>query len=211
MYHNPCVIYLYRYIVLAGKQIFTYFNAILIRSSSVNTENSHLDTLAFENSAQGRHFLTYPIRFAGAEVILMTSHLESYDSSSNERKRQLNDIFLYMRRRPKEVNVIFGGDTNLRDREVVAVGGLPDEVCDVWSNCGSPPEAQFTWNMSENDNKVMPGGTKPKRRFDRIFLRSAQAGKVVKPQVFTLIGKQRLACGRFASDHWGIWLEFSVE
>ena len=78
-------------------------------------------------------------------------------------------------------------------------------------NCGSPTEAEFTWDMSENDNMVMQGDREPRLRFDRIFLRPAQTGKVVKPQIFTHIGKQRLGCGRFASDHWGIWLEFSVE
>ena len=196
--------------MLVGEHTFSYFNAILIRSCTVNAERSRLDTLEFENSVQGRHFLTYPIRFSGAEVILMTSHLESCGSETSERKRQFNDILLYMRRRPNGVNVIFGGDTNLRDKEVVAVGGLPDEVCDTWVTCGSPTEAEFTWDMSENDNKVMPGGSKPKLRFDRIFLRPAKTGTVAKPQIFTHIGKQRLGCGRFPSDHWGIWLEFSL-
>ena len=179
---------LYRYIVLVGKPTSLYFNAILIRSCTVNVERSSLDTLEFENSAQGRHFLTYPIRFSGAEVILMTSHLESCGSETSERKRQFNDILLYMRRRPNGVNVIFGGDTNLRDNEVVAVGGLPDEVCDTWVTCGSPTEAEFTWDMSENDNMVMPDGREPRLRFDQIFLRSAQTGKVVKPQYSPILG-----------------------
>ena len=197
--------------MLVGKPKSSYFNAILIRSCTVNAERSSLDTLEFENTGQGRHYLTCPIRFSGAEVILMTSHLESFGSESSERKRQFNDILLYMRRRPNDVNVIFGGDTNLRDEEVVAVGGLPDEVCDTWVTCGSPTEAEFTWDMSENDNMVMQDDRQPRLRLDRIFLRPAKTGKVVKPQIFTHIGKQRLSCGRFPSDHWGIWLEFSVE
>ena len=189
---------------------FSYFNAILIRSSTVNTENSNLEYFPFENSEQGRHFLTFPIRFAGSDIILMTSHLESCKPKSNERKSQFKEILLYMRRRPNGVNVIFGGDTNLRDKEVEAVGGLPNEVLDAWASCGSPHDAEFTWDMSENDNKDM-NGAKPKLRFDRIFLRPAQNGNVVRPQILTLIGKERLSCGRFASDHWGIWLEFSFD
>ena len=189
---------------------FSYFNAILIRSSTVNTENSNLEYFPFENSEQGRHFLTFPIRFAGSDIILITSHLESCKPKSNERKSQFRDILLYTRRRRNGVNVIFGGDTNLRDREVAAVGDLRNEVLDAWASCGSPHDAQFTWDMSENDNKDM-NGAKPKLRFDRIFVRPAQNGKVVRPQIFTLIGKERLSCGRFASDHWGIWLEFCFD
>ena len=183
---------------------------MLIKSNIVGSQNSTPETLLFESSQQGRHFLTYPIRFADADIILITSHLESCGSSSKERKNQLREILLYMRRRVNNVTVIFGGDTNLRDKEVNAVGGLPNEVLDVWESCGSPQDAKFTWDISENDNKDM-NGAQPKLRFDRIFLRQAQSGKVVKPNTFTLIGKERLSCGRFASDHWGVWLEFSVE
>ena len=182
---------------------------MLIKSIIVSPQNSTSETLLFESSQQGRHFLTYPIRFADADIILMTSHLESCGPSSNERKNQLREVLLYMRRRVNSANVIFVGDTNLRDQEVNAVGGLPNEVLDVWESCGSPQDAKFTWDMSENDNKDMNGAQQ--HRFDRIFLRQAQSGKVVKPNTFSLIGKERLSCGRFASDHWGVWLEFSVE
>lgn len=205
-------IYFFRYFVFSGHQShhnFSYFNAILIRSSTVNTENSKLEYFPFENSVQGRHFLTFPIRFAGSDIILITSHLESCKPKSNKRKSQFKEILLYMRRQRNGVNVIFGGDTNLRDKEVEAVGGLPNEVLDAWASCGSPHDAEFTWDMSENDNKDM-NGAKP-LRFDRIFLRPAQNGKMVRPQKFTLIGKERLSCERFASDHWGIWLEFSFD
>ena len=200
----------FRYAVLVGHPS-GYFNAILVRSSTVDTEQSHLECLKFENSAQGRHFLAYSIKFMEVDITLLTSHLESLGKCSNQRKNQLREILLYMKRRPNCANVVFGGDTNLRDKEVGAVGGLPDEVLDVWEYCGSPLDAKFTWDMSKNDNKDMNGGT-PKLRFDRIFLRPAGNGEVkVKPTSFTLIGKERLECGRFSSDHWGIWLEFSVE
>ncbi len=131
-------------------------------------------------------------------------------SQSRERQSQFREILLYMRRRVNGVNVIFGGDTNLRDREVDAVGGLPSEILDAWVSCGSPHDAEFTWDMSQNDNNDMDGAH-PKLRFDRIFLRPAQTGKVVEPNAFTLIGKERLSCGKFASDHWGIWSEFIVK
>ena len=197
--------------MLVGSHTFHYFNAILIRSSSeIVTDVSKLEYLAFESSEQGRHSLTHPIRFAGADLILMTSHLESCKENSQERKRQFREIILYMRKRPSNVNVIFGDDTNLRDKEVDTVGGLPTEVLDAWVSCGSPPHAEYTWDMSENDNLDM-GGTEPRLRFDRIFYRPAENGKEVKSKAFTLIGKQRLSCGRFPSDHWGIWLELSIE
>ncbi|XP_028404302.1 tyrosyl-DNA phosphodiesterase 2-like [Dendronephthya gigantea] len=198
------------YAVLAGRQS-GYFNAILVRSSTVNVEESQLESFVFECSEKDRHFLAYPVKFKEAHITLVTSHLESMNKKSEERKKQFKEILLYMRRRPSRANVVFGGDTNLRDKEVADVQGLPEEVFDVWEYCGSSQDAEFTWDMSENDNIDMNGGT-PKLRFDRIFLRSAKNGEVkLNPSSFTLIGKERLQCGRFPSDHWGIWLEFSVE
>ena len=136
--------------MLVGSHTFNYFNAILIRSNpEILTDVSKLEYLEFEDSMLGRYFLTHPIRFAGADLILMTSHLESCGVNSQERKRQFREILLYMRRRRSNVNVIFGGDTNLRDKEVDAVGGLPTEVLDAWVSCGSPPHAEYTWDMSE--------------------------------------------------------------
>jgi len=47
---------------------------------------------------------------------LMTSHLESTASHAAERKRQLKTAFDEMKK--QDNTVIFGGDLNMRDKEV---------------------------------------------------------------------------------------------
>jgi len=51
----------------------------------------------------------------------MTSHLESTRDGEEERKEQLKISFKYVTDSPQGVNTIFGGDTNLRDHEVIFV------------------------------------------------------------------------------------------
>ena len=104
--------------------------------------------------------------------------------------------------------VIFGGDLNLRDTELAKIGGVPSHTVDLWEASGKRKEAQFTWDMSLNDNKEMPSGAKFKCRcrFDRLYLRqpSGETPKL-KPVYFELAGIERLKdCRRFCSDHWGI-------
>ena len=50
---------------------------------------------------------------------LMTSHLESTASHAAERKRQLKTAFDVMKKHKN--TVIFGGDLNMRDKEVTAM------------------------------------------------------------------------------------------
>ena len=39
--------------------------------------------------------------------------------------------------------MILGGDLNMRDKEVVSVGGLPAGVTDVWEQLGCRPAARY--------------------------------------------------------------------
>ena len=48
----------------------------------------------------------------------MTSHLESKKEYSDERKHQLKRAFHHMVNAKQDQTVIFGGDLNLRDKEV---------------------------------------------------------------------------------------------
>jgi tyrosyl-DNA phosphodiesterase 2 len=50
--------------------------------------------------------------------MLLTTHLESLASHSSERQRQLKLCFDAVSKAPKDHTVIFGGDLNLRDKEV---------------------------------------------------------------------------------------------
>ena len=194
-----------------GNHTFPYFNALLIRTSTVQTKATSLQSVSFETSKMGRHYLIHPIKFADAKIVLMTSHLESLAPNGAERKKQFSEILDYMKRQSENFNVIFGGDTNLRDTEVSAVGGVPSGVLDAWASCGSVLTTKYTWNMAENDNNGNAYQKPPKFRFDRIFIRPAKEAKTIKPNTFALVGKERLrGCNRFASDHWGIWLELSI-
>ncbi|XP_028404358.1 tyrosyl-DNA phosphodiesterase 2-like isoform X2 [Dendronephthya gigantea] len=199
------------YIVLPGNYTFPYFNAILVRTSTVLTKASSLQSVGFETSKMGRYYLIQPIKFAEAKIIVMTSHFESLSEHGAERKKQFSEILDYMKRQSENFNVIFGGDTNLRDAELNAVGGLSGGVLDAWESCGSALTSKYTWNMAENDNMDKKYQKPPKLRFDRIFVRPAKGPKAIKPISFTLVGKERLkGCKRFASDHWGVWLEFGI-
>ena len=178
----------------------------------MQTKPTSLKSVPFESSVMGRHYLIHPIKFADAKIVVITSHLESLAEHAAERKKQFSEILEYMKRQNDNFNVIFGGDTNLRDTEVAAVGGLPSGILDAWESCGSALTTKYTWNMAENDNNERAYQKPPKLRFDRLFVRPAKQEKAIKPRTFTLIGKERLrGCKRFASDHWGIWLELRVD
>ncbi len=54
----------------------------------------------------------------GIDMQLMTSHLESTAEHGKERVRQLRACMKQVQDAPKERTVVFGGDLNLRDKEV---------------------------------------------------------------------------------------------
>lgn len=63
----------------------------------------------------------------------MTSHLESCKDQAAERMKQLKVVLQNITEEPDNTTVIFGGDTNLRDSEVISGAGQ-DIVCLFWSN-----------------------------------------------------------------------------
>ena len=90
------------------------------------------------------------------------------------------------------------------------VGGLPDNILDLWEVTGKRPEAKFTWDLMRNDNLAWEKKFKPRCRFDRMFLRHPSTGSKLKPVYFELVGLERVkACKRFPSDHWGILAHFN--
>merc|ERR1712198_709827 len=105
--------------------------------------------------------------------------------------------------------VVFGGDLNLRDKEVDELGGIPEGILDVWEVTGKRPEAKYTWDLTRNDNLLWEGKFKPRCRFDRIFMRHSKPKQQLKPVYFELVGLERLKnCRRFVSDHWGLLAHF---
>jgi len=184
-----------------------YFVAVLLKTATATYEDHCIEP--YGQSRMGRNLLMVKCRVKGVSVLLMTSHLESMKNYAAERQRQLKICFDKMGSPPDPSRVvIFGGDLNLRDTELAKIGGVPPHTVDLWEASGKRKEAQFTWDMSLNDNKEMPPGAKFKCRcrFDRLYLRQPlDETPKLKPVYFELAGIERLKdCRRFCSDHWGI-------
>ena len=186
-----------------------YYNAILVLKDGVSIGGNGLQVLDF-HSRMGRHLLQLSIRFADTDIEVMTSHLESLRDYGRERVRQLKLVFEKMTELEKLKKIsIFGGDLNIREAEVKRAE-VPLNVVDVWEACGKQKEHQYSWDVSENDNLDWPYPNRPKSRFDRVYL--SPGGGALQPKTFELVGKDRISpCGRFPSDHWGLWMEFEVK
>ncbi|PXF41120.1 Tyrosyl-DNA phosphodiesterase 2 [Gracilariopsis chorda] len=159
---------------------------------------------------------------SGANLFIVTSHLESSKDSTVERKSQLLQILDTMRERVDEgYSTFFAGDTNLREAEVPASEiikkpkagesgrrkrkSMKEKFSDVWVMAGGSDENKFTWDTQSNDNLGMVGDFRPKSRYDRAFVLSPSNGERVSG--FNLVGRERLECGRFISDHWGLCID----
>ena len=141
---------------------------------------------------------------------LLNTHLESTQEHSDERVRQLEKCLDIMTRRPGDRTVIFGGDLNMRDKEVAKVGGLPPEVKDVWEDLGRREEVRYTWDLQRNSNLEWAGKWKPKCRFDRVYIRFSDTNNVIADQ-FGLVGLEKVAGTQaFPSDHWGIRVQLKL-
>lgn len=186
-----------------------YYNAILILKEGVSITGDGLQVHDF-HSRMGRHLLQLSIQFSGVDIEVMTSHLESLRDYGEERVRQLKIAFEKMTELQKVKKIsIFGGDLNIREAEVKKAK-VPENVVDVWEACGKQKEHQYSWDVSENDNLDWPYPNRPKTRYDRVYMSPGDGA--LQPKTFELVGKDRLSlCGRFPSDHWGLWMEFEVK
>ncbi|XP_060075100.1 tyrosyl-DNA phosphodiesterase 2-like [Ylistrum balloti] len=193
-------------IIPGGKE--EYYTCMLVKVGMV--EVIHHQTLPFPNTLMLRNLLLAQCKIKGEDFVLMTSHLESTKDHSKERVAQLQKAFRVMQKSSKSCTVIFGGDLNLRDKEVAGIGGPPPGIKDVWEMTGQRPEAAFTWDMSRNDNKTFPGKFKPKLRFDRLYIRGAES-PVIEPVYLELVGLERAPkCGKYPSDHWGLLSHYNI-
>ncbi|KAJ7338581.1 hypothetical protein JRQ81_012483 [Phrynocephalus forsythii] len=183
-----------------------YFTAIMLKKSRVKLLKHEI--IPFPTTAMRRNLLAVHATVSGIEVCLMTSHLESTKSHGEERLNQLKKVLAKMTEESNSTTVIFGGDTNLRDKEVAKLGGLPSSVVDIWEFLGRPEHCHYTWDTSQNTN--LDARYKCKLRFDRLFFRSASAGGQIIPRSLDLIGLEKLDCGKFPSDHWGLLCMFDI-
>ena len=180
-----------------------YYCILLIRKqSAILPESSAAQVIKFPQSRQGRHLIQMPVKFGDIHILLLTSHLESLDHFSAERKNQLKTCFSLMKEALQNQFdlCIFGGDMNLFNYELDEVGGLPEHFFDAWEQCGSDSDHKYTWDSFD-----------PQFRFDRLFYCFQK--KSLVPSVFELIGSKPLPeCnGMCPSDHLGIWAEFELK
>ncbi|XP_076999882.1 tyrosyl-DNA phosphodiesterase 2 isoform X3 [Tamandua tetradactyla] len=97
---------------------------------------------------------------------------------------------------------------NLLCVHVTKCGGLPNNILDVWELLGKPEHCQYTWDTQMNSNLGIPATCK--LRFDRIFFRAAAEGGHIIPRSLDLLGLEKLDCGRFPSDHWGLLCSLDI-
>lgn len=185
-----------------------YFTAILLKKSRVKLKSHEI--IPFPNTQMMRNLLCVHASVSGNELCLMTSHLESTRGHAEERASQFKAVLQRMQEAPAAATVIFAGDTNLRDQEVAKCGGLPGNISDVWEFLGKPKHCQYTWDTQVNSNLGIRATCK--HRFDRIFFRAAEVagGGHIVPQSLDLLGLEKLDCGRFPSDHWGLLCTLDV-
>lgn len=189
-----------------------YFTVTMINQFTTYYDDHRI--IKFPQTTMGRNLLQVDVHIGPSKLRLLNSHLESTGEHAEERMNQLRISFDELRGTDESVNVIFGGDLNMRDKEVDQIG-LPNRVHDVWISCGSRKECQWTWDTMRNTNKQMPGKFKPRCRFDRVYFRPATAKEsqwVAQPKFFGLIGLQKIANYQcFPSDHWGLLMDFDTK
>ncbi|XP_020637230.3 tyrosyl-DNA phosphodiesterase 2 [Pogona vitticeps] len=183
-----------------------YFTAMMLKKSRVRVLKHEI--IPFPTTSMMRNLLAVHATVSGNELCLMTSHLESTKNHGEERLKQLKLVLANMTKVSDSATVIFGGDTNLRDKEVAKLGGLPSNVMDIWEFLGKPEHCHYTWDTSQNTNLGIQKDCK--LRFDRLFFRAASTGGQIIPQSLDLIGLEKLDCGKFPSDHWGLLCTFDV-
>ncbi|XP_068093086.1 tyrosyl-DNA phosphodiesterase 2 [Hyperolius riggenbachi] len=193
------------YTIITGNED-EYFTAILLKKSRVKLISQEI--VPYPTTSMMRNLLVANVNISGNNVCLMTSHLESTKEHTGERIKQLQTVLKKMLEVSPSSTVIFGGDTNLRDEEVKRIGGLPNNIMDIWEFLGKPKNCQYTWDTKVNNNLKAPYVCR--LRFDRIFYRAAEGGGQVIPKFLDLIGTEKLDCGRFPSDHWGLLCDFDM-
>ncbi|XP_029137340.1 tyrosyl-DNA phosphodiesterase 2 isoform X2 [Labrus bergylta] len=193
-------------IIEAGEE--GYFTGMMLKKSRVKLIESEI--VSYPTTQMMRNLLVAQVTFKGQTLCLMTSHFESCKGHAQERMKQMRVVMQRMREAPDDITVLFGGDTNLRDTEVAKVG-LPSMVCDVWERLGKQEHCRYTWDTKANSNKTVPYISRC--RFDRVYFRPASKDGVPRlaPDHMALVGLDKLDCGRYTSDHWGIYCSFSTE
>jgi tyrosyl-DNA phosphodiesterase 2 len=94
-----------------------YYTAVLLNLKTCKYLSHNL--VPFANSIMGRNLLMVKFNYKrSVDVCAMTSHLESTKDYAVKRLEQLKLCFDKIKEQEKKFLVFFGGDLNLRDKEV---------------------------------------------------------------------------------------------
>uniref|UniRef100_UPI00358E95FC tyrosyl-DNA phosphodiesterase 2 n=1 Tax=Myxine glutinosa TaxID=7769 RepID=UPI00358E95FC len=185
-----------------------YYTAILLKKSRLDLLGHEI--IPYPTTRMMRNLLIVKTRLLGLDLCFMTSHLESTRACAKERQKQLKCLLKNIESAPQSSAAIFAGDTNLRDKEVSEIGGLPWRIHDMWVTLGSSPDTQYTWDTFVNDN--LGHSNKSHFRFDRIYFRGAlDFSPKLLPRSLRLVGTEQLMCEMFPSDHWGMLAHWDLE
>lgn len=186
---------------------FGYFTATFLRiNCAVYIDH---EIINFPGTSMERNLLITKCHVDQIKFVICNTHLESTAAFASERKTQLKTCFDRCISFPPEWNVIFGGDLNARDNEVI--GKIPSNMCDLWIKCGSNSNAKYTWDLVHNKNKKMPGKQQPRCRFDRLYYRASVPVSIV-PEFFGLTGLESVpGTESYPSDHWGVIVLFQAK
>ncbi|CAF1103478.1 unnamed protein product [Adineta steineri] len=191
-----------------------YFVVILTRRELFKVQN--FEIIPYPGTNMGRNLLIVHTMYKNSmEIDLMTSHHESgtEEIASKERMEQLKLCFKHMTDAPSNRVVLFGGDLNIREKELQKVGNVPLGIVDLWIETGKRKECAYTWDMNRNTNIYYPSTEyRPRARFDRLYYRpSTQTTIQFQPVYFELEGLEKLASiKRYCSDHWAIQAYFDI-
>ncbi|CAF3810090.1 unnamed protein product [Adineta steineri] len=191
-----------------------YFVVILIRQDLFIVHGFEL--IPYPGTMMNRNLLIVHTTYKNSiEIDFMTSHHESGTEAyaSNQRMEQLKLCFKRMMDAPDHRIVLFGGDLNMRERELREIGNIPSGICDLWIETGKQKECTYTWDMSINTNNYFPNeNNRPRARFDRLYFRKSLKNDIkFQPICFEVKGLEIIpSIQRYCSDHWAIQAYFNI-
>ena len=132
----------------------------------------HSEYVPFTHSKFARGYTETHLRSqSGQEAFVLTAHMESLRSGSEDRTSQTLQIDARLMARAESARpAIFAGDTNLREAEFAAARAQGCLLRDVFDLAKRPKAHAHTW---------WPEGSRSGFRFDRIWLDPISSGALV--------------------------------
>ena len=178
------------YVFTVGDTNATHTCMIGVRCPATLTDACFL---TFLNTSDSRGFFSATLECSGKSLRLVTTHLESGAEASAARCEQLAQVL------SEDAHVV-AGDLNIRDTELQ--GQNLQEWHDVWRSSGQNADHRFTWDTHHNSRLQAQQKyffSKPRFRFDRIYVRNSAAIQISQFRLLT----EKIQ-GTHVSDHFAL-------